>query len=158
MSEVWWGGATHQTPLQYAPISEKLIVPQLPKNPRTRRFIIVFTTARNLSKSQARWIHPTPSHPSSVKIHFNIITRSTHMCILNDLSPHTCPPKLQHIPITRPTDFILTAFFPVSLNTINHSLPHCAICSSPSSHFLPLPSKYLPQHPLSLHVFRFRKT
>jgi len=49
--DVWvgGGGATHQTPLQYAPISEKLIVPQLPRNPRTRRFITVFTTARNLS-------------------------------------------------------------------------------------------------------------
>jgi hypothetical protein len=93
------GQPTHPPPpLQYAPISEKLIAAQLPRNPRTRRFITVFTTARKLSKSQARWIHPTPTHPSSVKIHFNIITRSTHRCVLNDLSLHSCPPKLEHIP------------------------------------------------------------
>jgi hypothetical protein len=47
-----------------------------------------------------------------------------------------------HKPITRPTDFILTAPLPVlSLSTINHAVPHWAICPSLSSHFLPLTSR-----------------
>jgi hypothetical protein len=77
---VFWDVTPRILPQRSRHLLEKLTtvplpVKQLPALYRTRRFILVFTTARHFSPSSARSIQSTPQS-YSLNIHFNIILQS----------------------------------------------------------------------------------
>jgi hypothetical protein len=122
------------------------IVKKFPAFYGTRRFITVFTTARHKPISWARWIQSTPHHSMSLR---SILMLSSHLrvgpyinevfrsqdfvCISN--RSHTC-----YMP--RPS---LSHHHNIwwSVQVMKFLIMHPAL---PSCHFLPLRSKYSPQH------------
>ena len=69
-----------------------IIIPQpankFPAFYTTRRFITVFTTARHLSLSWARWIQSTPSRTMPLTL---ILILSSHLCLGDSFSAPTKP-------------------------------------------------------------------
>jgi hypothetical protein len=78
---IWINFAHSLTPCNRV-LLEKLLAAQLLKNfPTcygTRKLITIFSRARHLSLSWAKWIQPAPLHPISLR---SILILSSHLCL-----------------------------------------------------------------------------
>jgi hypothetical protein len=124
----------------------------------TRRFITVFTRTRRISLSWARWGQSIPSQP--VYLRFIVILSSyLRLGLPSGLFPSGFPTRILYAFLispsraTCPAHVILLVF--VTLTVLGEV---CKIQSSSlfsispaSRHFLPLGSKYSPQHPVLKH-------
>jgi hypothetical protein len=121
----------------------------------TRRFITVFTRALHWSLSCARSIQYIPSHPISLR---SILILSTHLrlglqsCLFPSgfstkiLNASSSPSILLHV---LPISYSLTKSFYLVKNTSCKA--HIMQFSPTVYHFIPLRSKYSPQHPALKH-------
>jgi len=142
------------TPWSRVPV-EKIIVTHLVKKfPAfygTRKFITVFTTARQWSLSRARWIQSTLFHTISLR---SILMLSSHLRIglPSGLFLQCFQPKY-FVFLIFPMRAFCPLIYPPSLYHANNGRRRVQVMkllmvqSSPASHhFLPLGSKYSPQH------------
>jgi hypothetical protein len=106
----------------------------------TRRFITVFTRTRHWSLYWARWIQFTFSRPVSLR---STLTLTSHPCLdlLGGLFPSAFPTKIFYA-------FLISPWFDHSNVWWSVQVTKLLITrSSPvSQNFLPLRSKYSPQH------------
>jgi len=123
----------------------------------TQNFIIVFTRNRNCSLSWTRFIHSTPSQPISLRS-TRILSSHVYLGLPSCLFPSGFQTKIIYAFIISPMraacsahlilDLLILIIFWCSLRLMKFLV----VKSSPAScHFLPLSSKYSPQHPVLRH-------
>jgi len=126
-----------------------IIIPQLvnkfPAFYTTRRCITVFTTARHLSLSWARWIQSTPSRTMPLTL---ILILFSHLCLDDSASAPT-------------KSFLYTfPFYPIRVTCPTHLIPSdritrtisCNLLHSPITSSLSGPNIFLSTFPNTLNV------